>query len=158
MHGRSNHGIGWMGLAMLLAIAAAAPAQAARTDLVLQGKIVDDSGGGLGGVQVKAFVDGFLRGQSISGADGTYTLSFAYDDLGDQTIVVWWLPAMGGQVPELAILRESRRAKQLGLWSPCIPRVPAQPSLTFDVTVHQEAEKFKLLGEDECMKALRDAK
>ena len=153
-----KHGMLRAAMAVMAWIVLAGPAWGARTDLVLQGKVSDDTGGGLGGVQSKAVGDGFLRGQAISGADGTYMVSFAYDDLADQTIVVWWLPAMGGQVPELVILRESRRSQQLGLWSPCIPRVTAQPSMTYDLVIRQEAEKFKLLGEDECMKALRGAK
>ena len=142
-----KHGMLRAAMAVMAWIVLAGPAWGARTDLVLQGKVSDDTGGGLGGVQIKAFVDGFLRGQAISGADGTYMVSFAYDDLADQTIVVWWLPAMGGQVPELVILRESRRSQ-----------VTAQPSMTYDLVIRQEAEKFKLLGEDECMKALRGAK
>lgn len=143
----------WKGAAVVAVLASMLAAPAPAADLVLQGRIVDDTGLGLGGVEIHAFVGGFEKATGISGGDGSYTVTFPYRDDADQTILVWWMPVLEGQVPELALLKESSRDKQLGLWGPCIPRLNLQPSMAYDVTIHSEQTKFELLGQDDCLKA-----
>ncbi|MCA9729402.1 MAG: hypothetical protein KC729_17070, partial [Candidatus Eisenbacteria bacterium] len=98
-------------LVLLLGFAGVAGAQS-MVDGVLSGTVSDPEGIGQGGVQVKLFVDGFSRGSAITGADGGYTLDYRFDQLGDQTIVVWYLP-QAGYLPEVVLLRESARSKEL---------------------------------------------
>lgn len=145
-----------LGLVVIAAVlgAALSAGQAYGTveDLVLQGKVTDDAGHALGGINVRAFINGFERASAITGGDGTYMLNLRYDNAEDQTIVVWWIPMMQAQVPELAILREGSRARELQIWSPCIPRLDLRPSMVHDVILRQEADKFRLLGEDDCLK------
>ena len=145
-------------LGLIISVAAfavaisAGPAAATVEDLVLQGKVTDDAGLGLGGIGVRAFINGFEKASAITGGDGSYILNLRYNNAEDQTIVVWWIPMMQTQVPELAILREGARARELQIWSPCIPRLDLRPSVTHDVVLLQEAEKFRRLGEDDCLK------
>lgn len=147
-----------IGLALIVSAAAigaalwAGPAAATVEDLVLQGRVTDDGGIGLGGITVRAFINGFEKATAITGGDGAYILNLRYDNAEDQTIVVWWIPMMQTQVPELAILREGSRARELQIWSPCIPRLDLRPSVTHDVVLLQEAEKFRRLGADDCLR------
>jgi len=114
------------------------------------GMVTDPDGLGLGGVQVKVFVNGFLKGASVSGADGGYDLTFNYDDLGDDTTVAWFVPAEEGSPPEILILQESVAAKEAGLWSPCLPRVDIGSSISYDATIYSENAKFEALGQSDC--------
>ncbi|MEZ4651297.1 MAG: hypothetical protein R3E97_21400 [Candidatus Eisenbacteria bacterium] len=130
---------------------AAAPALAQEQLATFSGTVADAEDLGLGGVQVKVFVDGFLKGSAVSGADGSYETNFHYDEFGDQTIVAWFIPQAGlGQVPEIVVLRESEASKTMELWNPCLIRVDLSASTTFDATIYDEKTKFGVLGEREC--------
>ena len=116
----------------------------------LSGTVKDVEGVGKSGVQVKVFIDGFAQGQAMTGADGAYSLTYRFDPAADASIVVWYLPP-SGYVPELVVLRESTRAREMGLWSPCVVRAPFAPSLTHDAIVYTESGKFDALSESGCL-------
>jgi hypothetical protein len=116
----------------------------------LSGQVADPDGLGLGGVQVKVFVNGFLKGATVSGADGGYDVTFKFDDLGDDTTVVWFVATDETSPPEIVILRESVAAKEAGLWSPCLPRVDIGTSISYDATIYSEDAKFEALGQSDC--------
>jgi hypothetical protein len=139
----------WLCLVLLLGLTTMAHAQS-MVDGSLTGTVTDPEGVGQGGVQVKVFVDGFVRGSAVTGGTGQYDLTYRYDQLGDQTIVVWFLP-QAGYVPEILVLRESTAAKQMGIWSPCLSRLTIAPSLQHDVTVYTESGKFDALSQSECL-------
>lgn len=127
----------------------AAPSFAQDQVASFSGAVADADGLGIGGVQIKVFVDGFLKGGAVSGADGSYETSFHYEEFGDQTVVAWFVP-QAGFVPEIVVLRESAAAKSLGLWNPCLDRVDLSPSVSFDATIYEEKAKFAVLGEKDC--------
>lgn len=135
--------------ASLAVILAASPAFADPVEATFSGMTMDAEDLGLGGVQVKVFVDGYLKGSAVSGADGSFDTTFRYDELGDQTIVAWFVPQQG-YVPEVVVLRESSASKELGLWSPCLPRVDVSASVSYDATIYDEKSKFAALGEQDC--------
>src|SRR5690606_42080908 len=60
-----------------------------------------------------------------------------YTTLFRSSIIVWYVPP-AGFVPELVVLRESTRARQMGLWSPCVVRAPLAPSVTHDAVRSEE--------------------
>jgi hypothetical protein len=126
---------------------------AASPEVHLHGVVRDDAGEPLAEVRVQAFVDGFSRSSALSDRDGSYALAVPDGAGPDRTVVVWWIPNGSGQVPELALLCESAWARTLGIWGPCVPRLDAGTELVYDVVLHQEAEKFRLLSEAECMKS-----
>jgi hypothetical protein len=119
-------------------------------EATLNGTVANSEGAGQAGVQIKIFIDGFVRADTVSGPDGAYTLPYRYDPSGDQTIVVWYLPT-AGLVPEMVVLRESARAKEMGLWSPCVARVPIAPSVEHNVTLYTESGKFDALSATGCL-------
>ena len=121
----------------------------------LHGKVCDGSGAGLGAIQIRAFVDGLVQGSAVSGPDGQYAIEFPYAPEADQTIVIWWIPAQAGLVPEILLLRESRRAVSLQLWSRCLPRRELSADLSYDAVLRTEEEKLKLLGPGGCLEADR---
>lgn len=116
----------------------------------LSGSCSDSEGIGLGGVQCKVFVNGFMKGQAISGGDGSYSTTFEYDPLADVSIVAWWIP-QAGYVPEIVVLRESKMAAAMGIWSPCLPRVDVGSSVPYSVSIKTEDEKFAELGASDCI-------
>jgi hypothetical protein len=136
--------------------------------IALSGTVRDDRGVGVAGVAVKVFVDGLVEGTSLSEADGSYSVGFVpgavqHDDLPrhgsiagspltDRTIIVWWVPTSSEQIPALLVLHESARVKSLGAWSPCIPRRTVRPRMTYDVVLHRQAERRKILAEADCLK------
>lgn len=135
---------------LLLLVAGVFGSAHAQTEGSLSGMVKDVEGVGKAGVQVKIFVDGFAQGQTVTGADGAYSLSYPFDPSADVSIVVWYLPP-AGYVPELVVLRESTRARELGLWSPCVVRAPVAPSLTHDAVVYTESGKFDALSQSGCL-------
>ena len=138
-------------LVAALVLSQPASAQSGQSNQsTISGMCTDSEGIGLGGVQCKVFVNGFMKGQGISGGDGSYTATFEYDPLADQSIVVWWLP-QAGYVPEIAVLRESKTAAALAIWSPCLPRLDLGGSIGYDVTIFDENAKFAQLGESDCI-------
>jgi len=122
----------------------------APTEGSLSGTVKDVEGAGKANVQVKVFVDGFAQGQAVTGADGSYSLTYSYDPAADVSIIVWYVPP-AGFVPELVVLRESTRARQMGLWSPCVVRAPLAPSVTHDAVVYTESGKFDALSQSGCL-------
>lgn len=136
-------------LVLLFACFGSAHAQS-LVDGSLTGIVSNAEGAVQGGVQVKVFVDGFARGNAVTGPDGAYSVAYPYDRAADQTVVIWYLP-QAGYVPEVVVLRESARAAAIGLWSPCIARIPLAPSITHDAIVHTESEKFDALSKTGCL-------
>lgn len=127
----------------------AAPASAQENTASFAGTVSDPEGLGLGGVQVKVFVDGYLKGSAVSGADGSYDTTFVYDPLADVTIVAWFVPQVPF-VPEIVVLRESAASKSMGLWSPCLPRIDLNSVITHNATIYDEKAKFAALGQQDC--------
>jgi hypothetical protein len=147
-----------LGVALILCASGPALAQApseepsAKSEASLSGTVSDEDGLGLGGVQVKVFVGGSLKGSGISGGNGGYEVTFRYDELGDESIIAWWVP-QAGYVPEIAVLRESTAAKKLELWSPCLPRIDIGPTISYNPTIYTEEKKFEQLGQSDCIEA-----
>lgn len=135
--------------ALALLVLAVPAGFAAEQNANFSGVIRNAEGLGLGAVQVKVFVDGFIKGTGVSGADGSYDVTFRYEEFGDQTVVAWFIPE-AGSVPEVVILRESEASRALGLWNPCLPRADLGSAVTFDPTIFDEKAKFAVLGERDC--------
>jgi hypothetical protein len=59
-------------------------------------------------------------------------LVFPWIITADSTVVVWWTAEETKLVPAVAVLRESRAARRLGLWDVAIPRVAAPAESVHD--------------------------
>lgn len=123
----------------------------------MSGRVTNEAGDPLPGVTVKAFVDGFPGATFLSDPEGRYALRFPLSGLGvdgpdASTVVVWWIPTRERDLlPEIVLLRESPRARDLGLWSPCLPRIGVRPVMTHDVVLYPQATKLRLLAESKCL-------
>ena len=124
---------GWIASAIVAGSGTAG--SGAPHEVILRGVARDEAGAPLADLEIKVFVDGFRQTSAVSGDDGAYSLALSFDAEADPTVVVWWIPREAGRVPELAILRESARARALGIWSPCIPRLQAETEPVYDVVV-----------------------
>lgn len=137
---------------MVLALAwlssVASITQAAESSVT--GQALDAQGHGIGGVQVKVFLDGFVRASSVTDTTGSFSLDFRSEQSADPTVVVWFLPP-AGLIPEVVMLRESQRAKARGLWSPCLPRVALGPSIRVDTTLLTPTQKIEALDRSDCI-------
>lgn len=140
---------GWIGAAFVAVFCTAAPGT--PREVTLRGTARDETGAPLPDLEIKTFVDGFRQATGASRNDGAYSVVVSFDEESDPTVVVWWIPREAGRVPELAILRESARARILGIWSPCIPRLESGPEPVFDVVICREAEKLRRLRESDCL-------
>ncbi|MBD3235817.1 MAG: hypothetical protein GF330_03860 [Candidatus Eisenbacteria bacterium] len=123
----------------------------ARESALLRGTITDASGTGLSGVTVKIFEEGFLVAESQSGAGGTYQVEFEYAPELDWTMVVWFVPQREDLIPEIAMLRESFRSKEMELWSSCLPRLELRPVIKYDAQLYDEAGKLAQMSELDCL-------
>ena len=124
----------WRGApAVLLGIAITASlARSAPADHMLSGMVRNGAGEALGGVQIKAFLNGFPQDAIVSEPDGSYHLALTYDPTADSTVAVWWVAEGDSLVPAIALLQESDQARRLGLWSACIPRITGGAEMRFD--------------------------
>ena len=123
-----------------------------RTTGTLTGTLTGASGEALAGIKVKVFEEGFVLEETESGADGRYRLEFAYLPDIDWTIMVWFVPPGGNLIPEIVILRESLKSKDMELWSSCLPRIELAPRMKFDGSLVSEDEKLAQMSELDCMK------
>jgi hypothetical protein len=124
----------------------------ARTEGVLTGKVTSAAGAPLAGVKVKLFEEGFLLNETTTGADGSYELNVDYLPDIDWTVMVWYVAPNPSLLPEILILRESLKSKELGLWSPCLPRLELRRTMSFDVTLMAEEKKLEQMTTMDCMK------
>lgn len=106
---------------------------------VLLGTVRDENHGGLSGIQVQVFLDGFPLASTRSDSLGSYRLAFPWIPGADSTVLATWMAETGGLVPAAAVLRESATAKRLGLWGTTIPRVAAPAESVHDVVLRTRA-------------------
>jgi hypothetical protein len=123
-----------------------------RTPGVMAGKVTSNSGTGLSGVKVKIFEEGLLLAETETSVDGDYQLDFDYLPDIDWTLMVWFVPPPGQLIPEIVILRESLKSKDMELWSPCLPRIDLKSRLRYDVTLLNENEKLAQISELDCFR------
>jgi hypothetical protein len=123
-----------------------------RVPGTMTGTVVDTGGQGIAGVMVKIFEEGFRVEETETGGDGSYALEFAYLPDIDWTIMVWFVPPGEVLIPEIVILRESLKSKELELWSPCLPRIELGSRVKYDVTLFTEETKLAQMSELDCMK------
>ncbi len=148
----------WNALAILVAaliLPAAVFAQTGeapgRTQGVMTGTAADASGAGVAGTEVKIFEEGSLLAETTTEADGRYRLEFEFLPDIDWTIVVWFVPPEGELIPEIVILRESLKSKDLNLWSTCLPRLDLEARIRYDASLLNEADKLAEMSELDCM-------
>jgi hypothetical protein len=125
--------------------------QAEKAAVSLTGQISDEDGAPLSGVEVQVFVGGLLAARGRSGEDGGYEVGFSFEQSNDPTVVVWWVPKSEDQVVEMAVVRESARARALGLWSPCLPRLGEAHDLHHDLTLRRRTDYDRFLKESDCL-------
>jgi hypothetical protein len=124
-------------------------------ETVMTGRIVDVVGIAVEGVTVKLFEDSYFVAETATDVDGDYTLTFTHAPASDNSIVVWYLPREADLVPEMAVLRESFKSKELKLLSPCLPRVTLETTVTHDVELLDEKSKLSSLSKSECFKGAK---
>ncbi len=142
----------WAGGAARAQEGAPATATLERTPGILSGKATSAGGGLLAGVAVKLFEEGFLQTETVTAADGSYSLEVNYVPDIDWTVMVWYVPQDPNLIPEIVILRESLRSKELGLWSVCLPRVDLRPRMSYDVLLMNEEQKLEQMTKMDCMR------
>jgi hypothetical protein len=123
-----------------------------RTPGTLSGKAANASGAGLPGVAVKLFEEGFLQAETTTAADGAYTLGVNYIPDIDWTVIVWYVAQDPNLIPEIVILRESLRSKELDLWSGCLPRIELRPQMNYDAVLMNEEQKLDQMTKMDCMR------
>lgn len=122
-----------------------------RVQGVMTGTVTDASGQGVGDVAVKIFEEGFVLAETTTAADGSYRLDYQYLPDIDWTIIAWFVPPEGNLIPEIVILRESLKSKDMELWSSCLPRIELRDRVEQDVTLLEETEKLNQMAELDCM-------
>ena len=124
-----------------------------RVQGVLTGTVTDASGQGIGGVEVKIFEEGFILSETTTAADGSYRLVYQYLPDIDWSIIAWFVPPEGELIPEIVILRESLKSKDMELWSSCLPRIELRDRVEQDMTLLNEAQKLDQMSELDCMES-----
>jgi len=122
-----------------------------RVPGVMSGTITDEGGAALSGINVKIFEEGLLLAEAVSGADGNYYLEFEFIPDIDWTLLTWFVPEEGDLLPNIIILRESLRSKDLGLWSPCLQRHELKARMRFDTVLLTDDTTLKQMSELECL-------
>lgn len=102
-------------------------------------------------MQVKVFEEGFLIAETETGSDGSYLLEIDYLPDMDWTVMAWFVQPGGDLVPEIAILRESLKSKDMELWSPCLPRIELKSRMRCDIVLLTEKAKLEQMSELDCM-------
>lgn len=123
-----------------------------RVPGTMSGTVTDEAGAALGGVVVKIFEEGMHLAETTSGADGRYRLEFDYIPDIDWTLLSWFVPEGNAALPQILILRESLKSKDLELWSPCLPRMELKSRMMFDVTLLSEKTTLEQMSELDCLK------
>jgi hypothetical protein len=118
-----------------LVLLGAWPGRASAASAILAGTVRNESGHGLPGVRAQAFLDGYPLVSTRSDSLGAYRLVFPWIASADSTVVVWWTAEETQLVPAVAVLRESRAARRLGLWDATIPRVAAPAESVHDLVL-----------------------
>ncbi len=147
------HWIAWAGLALGTAAYCRPCLGGVSTQPMtgyLEGRVIDASDSAVAGVDIRLFVGGRETARSLSGDDGSYRLTFDYELGTDETALVWWITPRSDLVSEMAILRESARDRALGLWSPCVPRIGWDRSMSRSVQMLGPAERTLRLRESGC--------
>ncbi len=120
-----------------------------RFSMTLTGTVTDGAEEPLRGVAVRLFAEGVEQTATRSDSVGFYRLEFSTDPESDETLVVCWIAPRTDLVSELALIRESRSDRALGLWSPCIPRLGARRYGERSVRLLDRASvRGKLAGSD----------
>ncbi len=92
-----------------------------------------------------------ILAETTSSADGRYRLEFEYIPDIDWTLLTWFVPE-SGTLPQIVILRESLKSKDLELWSPCLPRVELKSRVKYDTTMLSEKTTLEKMSELDCLK------
>jgi hypothetical protein len=124
--------LAWVFLAGPALLGAGPEMAPAPASAVLLGTVRNESGQGLPGVRAQAFLDGYPLVSTRTDSVGAYRLVFPWIVTADSTVVVWWTAEETKLVPAVAVLRESRAARRLGLWDVAIPRVAAPAESVHD--------------------------
>jgi len=114
-------------------------------EVKLQGSVT-----GSNEAEVRAYVNGLLRGSTTSGPTGDYEITFELDGAVDQTAVVWFIPDNETKVPEIVLVKESSAARRNGVWSPCLKRLKAGDIVIHNVNFLTQRELFSSLEENTC--------
>jgi hypothetical protein len=115
-----------------LALLGAGSGKTAAGSAVLRGTVRDGNGDRLPGVRVQVFLNGYPLASTHSDSLGAYRMVFPWIGAADSTVVAWWTAEERSLIPAVAMLRESRAARRLGLWDITIPRVAAPAESVHD--------------------------
>jgi hypothetical protein len=116
----------------------------------LFGTVTDGEGRPLPGVSVKLFVEGLIVSTETTDEDGGFSISNGIDRQRDATVVVWWVAPRTDLVSEVALLRESRRDRELDLWGPCVPRIETPRMEPWVVRIRDRSSLREELIRSEC--------
>jgi hypothetical protein len=125
----------------------------ASPDLVpisLSGTVGDRNGTPLPGASVRVYRAGRPTVSARTDPEGGYRLEFSIDPDEDETVLVWWVSPRTDLVSDLALVRESARDRDLGLWGPCVPRIGAIREQTRSVRLLDAAEFRSKIAEQGC--------
>ena len=122
-----------------------------RVPGVLSGTVENESGATLSGIKVQIFEEGLVLAETETGADGRYYLEFDYIPDIDWTLLTWFIPQDNSLLPDIVILRESLRSKELVLWSPCLQRVELKSRISLDSVLYTEKNTLAKMSELECL-------
>jgi Carboxypeptidase regulatory-like domain len=123
-----------------------------RVPGTMTGTVTDESGSALAGVVVKIFEEGMVLAQTTTEASGRYRLEFEFIPDIDWTLLTWFVSEDDTNLPQILILRESLKSKDLELWSPCLPRMELKARMKYDAVLLTEKTTLLKMSDLDCLK------
>ena len=118
--------------------------------MTLSGTVADEGGRPIPGAFVRAYRAALPAGSTVTDEEGNYFLDFAVDPDKDETVLIWWISPRTDLVSEVAIVRESSRDRELGLWGVCVPRIGAIREQTRSVRLLDAAGLRQKIKQEGC--------
>jgi hypothetical protein len=107
---------------------------------MIVGKVTASNDEPLGGVTVKLFADGRLVEVAHTTAAGDYEMPLPLSIDHDETVVLWFMETGGDYPLQEAVLKESSRASDAGLFSRCTRDAKMRPQMRVDFKMMTDSE------------------
>jgi hypothetical protein len=117
----------------------------------LAGDVTDAGARPLSGVTVRLFVGGLPIASALTDSAGIFEVTFPVDPSSDESVIACAVAPRPDLVSEWAILQESARDRQAGLWSPCVPRVGLSRSSRWSARITDAAGVRERLARNGCL-------
>lgn len=107
---------------------------------MIVGKVTGSDDKPVGGVAVKLFADGLLVEVAHTTSAGDYEIPLPLRIDQDESVVLWFMDSAGNFPPQKVLIKQSARAKDASLFSPCARTVRMRPQMRVDFKLMTESE------------------